>query len=43
MSIVPRAPYGSLLKGNPLGAKQDAAPKDEKSKDRKKPKKDKRK
>lgn len=38
MSIVPRAPYGSLLKG----AKQDAAPKVEKSKPVK-PKKGKRK
>lgn len=38
MSIVPRAPYGSLLKGNPLGAKQDAALKAEKSKPTKAPK-----
>lgn len=27
MSIVPRAPYGSLLKGNPLGNKPATAPK----------------
>ena len=30
MSIVPRAPFGSLLKGNPLGNKP--APKPEKDK-----------
>lgn len=28
MSITPRAPYGSLLKGNPLGIKTGAAAKD---------------